>query len=49
MNDPFGIQINKISASGATSDLSGAEYTITYYPKQYNTLAEIQAGNRSIN
>ena len=43
MNDPFGIQINKISASGATADLSGAEYTITYYPKQYNTLAEIQA------
>lgn len=43
MNDPFGIQINKISASGATADLSGAEYTITYYPKHYNSVAEINA------
>ena len=44
LNDPLGIVINKINADGTTSaDLSGAEYTITYYPKQYNTLAEIQA------
>ena len=43
MNDPFGIQITKISASGATADLSGAEYTITYYPKHYNSVAEINA------
>ena len=44
LDDPFGIVINKINADGTTTaDLSGAEYTITYYPKQYNTLAEIQA------
>ena len=44
LNDPLGIVINKINADGTTSaDLSGAEYTITYYPRQYNTLAEIQA------
>ena len=44
LNDPLGIVINKINADGTTtSDLSGAEYTIKYYPKQYNTVAEIQA------
>ena len=44
LDDPLGIVINKINADGTTTaDLSGAEYTITYYPKQYNTLAEIQA------
>ena len=44
LNDPFGIVINKINADGTTTaDLSGAEYTIKYYPKQYNTVAEIQA------
>ena len=44
LNDPLGIVINKINADGTTTaDLSGAEYTITYYPRQYNTLAEIQA------
>ena len=44
LDDPLGIVINKINADGTTSaDLSGAEYTITYYPKQYDTLAEIQA------
>ena len=44
LNDPLGIVINKINADGTTTaDLSGAEYTIKYYPKQYNTVAEIQA------
>ena len=44
LNDPFGIVINKISADGnATADLSNAYYTIKYYPKQYNSVEEIQA------
>ena len=44
LNDPFGIVINKINADGTTTaDLSGAEYTITYYPKQYDSIEEIQA------
>lgn len=44
LNDPFGIVINKINSDGTTTaDLSGAEYTITYYPKQYTTLERIQA------
>lgn len=44
LNDPFGIQIIKINKDGTTTaDLSGAEYTITYYPKKYNTIAEIKA------
>ena len=44
MNDPLGIVINKVNADGTTTvDLSGAEYMIKYYPKQYNTVAEIQA------
>ena len=44
LNDPFGIQINKVNADETTiADLSGAEYTITYYPKQYNSVAEIHA------
>ena len=43
LNDPLGIQINKINSDGTTiADLSGAEYTITYYPKQYTSLAEIK-------
>lgn len=43
LNDPLGIQINKINSDGtATADLSGAEYTITYYPKQYTSLVEIK-------
>ena len=43
LNDPLGIVINKINADGTTTaDLSGAEYTITYYPRQYNTLAEFR-------
>ena len=42
LNDPLGIQINKINSDGTTTaDLSGAEYTITYYPKQYTSLVEI--------
>ena len=48
LNDPLGIVINKINADGTTtSDLSGAEYTIKYYPKQYNTVAEIQADSEA--
>lgn len=44
LNDPLGIQINKINSDGTTTaDLSGAEYTITYYPKQYISVAEIKA------
>ena len=44
LNDPMGIVINKINGDGATAaDLSGAEYTITYYPKQYTSVAEIEA------
>ncbi len=44
LNDPFGIVINKINSDGTTAaDLSGAEYTITYYPKQYTSVAEIEA------
>ena len=44
LNDPLGIQINKINSDGTTiADLSGAEYTITYYPKQYISVAEIKA------
>ena len=44
LNDPLGIQINKINSDGTTTaDLSGAEYTITYYPKQYTSVAEIEA------
>ena len=44
LNDPFGIVINKINSDGTTTaDMSGAEYTITHYPKQYNTVAEIKA------
>ena len=44
LNDPLGIQINKINSDGTTTaDLSGAEYTITYYPKQYTSVAEIKA------
>ncbi len=44
LNDPLGIVINKINGDGTTTaDLSGAEYTITYYPKQYNSVAEIEA------
>ena len=44
LNDPMGIAINKINGDGATAaDLSGAEYTITYYPKQYTSVAEIEA------
>ena len=44
LNDPLGIVINKVNADGTTTaDLSGAEYTIKYYPKKYNTVAEIQA------
>ena len=44
LNDPFGIVINKINSNGTTAaDLSGAEYTITYYPKQYTSVAEIEA------
>lgn len=44
LNDPLGIQINKINSDGtATADLSGAEYTITYYPKQYTSVEEIKA------
>ena len=44
LNDPLGIQINKINSDGTTTaDLSGAEYTITYYPKQYTSIAEIKA------
>ena len=43
LNDPLGIQINKINSDGTTTaDLSGAEYTITYYPKQYTSLVEIK-------
>ena len=43
LNDPLGIVINKINGDGTTTaDLSGAEYTITYYPKQYNSVAEIE-------
>ena len=48
LNDPFGIVINKINADGTTTaDLSGAEYTIKYYPKQYNTVAEIKADSEA--
>ena len=44
LNDPLGIQINKINSDGTTTaDLSGAEYTITYYPKQYTSVAEIKS------
>ena len=44
LNDPFGIVINKINSNGTTAaDLSGAEYAITYYPKQYTSVAEIEA------
>ena len=44
LNDPMGIVINKINGDGTTTaDLSGAEYTITYYPKQYTSVAEIKA------
>ena len=44
LNDPFGIVINKINSDGTTAaDLSGAEYTITYYPKQDTSVAEIEA------
>ena len=44
LNDPLGIVINKINSDGTTTaDLSGAEYTITYYPKQYTSVAEIKA------
>ena len=44
LNDPLGIVINKINSDGTTTaDLSGAEYTITYYPKQYISVAEIKA------
>ncbi len=44
LNDPLGIAINKINSDGTTAaDLSGAEYTITYYPKQYTSVAEIEA------
>ena len=44
LNDPLGIQINKINSDGTTiADLSGVEYTITYYPKQYISVAEIKA------
>ena len=44
LNDPLGIQINKINGDGTTTaDLSGAEYTIIYYPKQYTSVAEIEA------
>ena len=44
LNDPLGIQINKINSDGTTTaDLSGAEYTITYYPKQYTSVEEIKA------
>ena len=44
LNDPLGIIINKINSDGTTAaDLSGAEYTITYYPKQYTSVAEIEA------
>ena len=48
LNDPLGIQINKINGDGTTTaDLSGAEYTITYYPKQYTSVAEIEADTAS--
>ena len=48
LNDPLGIQINKINGDGTTvADLSGAEYTITYYPKQYNSIEEIQADSEA--
>ena len=44
LNDPLATQINKINSDGTTiADLSGAEYTITYYPKQYISVAEIKA------
>ena len=44
LNDPLGIVINKINSDGTTAaDLSCAEYTITYYPKQYTSVAEIEA------
>ena len=44
LNDPLGIVINKINSDGTTAaDLSEAEYTITYYPKQYTSVAEIAA------
>ena len=44
LNDPLGIAINKINSDGTTAaDLSCAEYTITYYPKQYTSVAEIEA------
>ncbi|MFR0908890.1 MAG: VaFE repeat-containing surface-anchored protein [Lachnospiraceae bacterium] len=44
LNDPLGIVINKINSDGTTAaDLSCAEYTITYYPKQYISVAEIEA------
>ena len=44
LDDPLGIVINKINSDGTTAaDLSGAEYTITYYPKQYTSVAEIEA------
>ena len=44
LNDPLGIAINKINSDGTTAaDLSGAEYTVTYYPKQYTSVAEIEA------
>ena len=48
LNDPLGIVINKVNADGTTTaDLSGAEYTIKYYPKKYNTVAEIQADSEA--
>ena len=44
LNDPLGIVINKINSDGTTAaDLSGAEYAVTYYPKQYTSVAEIEA------
>lgn len=44
LNDPLGVVINKINSDGTTAaDLSGAEYMITYYPKQYTSVAEIAA------
>ncbi len=44
LNDPLGIVINKINSDGTTAaDLSGAEYTVTYYPKKYTSVAEIEA------
>ena len=48
LNDPFGIQIIKMNADGTTTaDLSGAQYEIKYYSKQYNSIAEIQADSEA--